>query len=34
MFIVTEKARARDRKWDGFGVIEDKEWKFEDIAKL
>ena len=31
MFIVTEKVRARERKWDGVGVMKDKELKFEEV---
>jgi hypothetical protein len=26
LFIITEKARAKERKWDGVGVMKDKAW--------
>ncbi len=31
LFIITEKARAEVRKWDGVGVMKDKEMKLEDV---
>ena len=31
LFIITEKARAKERKWDGVGVMKDKELKLEDV---
>ena len=30
LFIITEKARSKERKWDGVGVMKDKEVKLED----
>ena len=31
LFIITEEARSKERKWDGVGVMKDKEMKFEDV---
>ena len=31
LFIITEKARAKERKWDVVGVVKDKELKLEDV---
>ncbi len=31
LFIITEKSRATERKWDGVGVMKDKERKLEDV---
>jgi hypothetical protein len=31
LFIITEKARAKERKWDSVGVMKDKELKLEDV---
>ena len=31
LFIITEKARAKERKCDGVGVMKDKEMKLEDV---
>ncbi len=30
-FIRTEKARAREKKWDGVGIMKDKELKLEGV---
>ena len=34
LFIITEKTRTRERKWDGVGVMKDKEMKFEESRTL
>ncbi len=35
VFIITEKARAKERKWNGVGVMKDKEMmKLEDVKDL
>ena len=31
LFIITEKSRDRERKWDGVGVMKDKEMKLEEV---
>ena len=31
LFIITEKSRVKERKWDGVGVMKDEEMKFEDV---
>ena len=31
LFIITEKSRVKERKWDGVGVMKDKELKSEDV---
>jgi hypothetical protein len=31
LFIRTEKVRAKERKWDGVGVMKDKKLKLEDV---
>ena len=31
LFIITEKTRVKERKWDGVGVMKDKELKLEDV---
>ena len=31
LFIITEKERVKERKWDGVGVMKDKELKIEDV---
>ena len=31
LFIITEKTRDKERKWDGVGVMKDKEIKIEDV---
>ena len=31
LFIVTERTRTRERKWDGVGVMKDKEMKLEEV---
>ena len=31
LFIITEKARARERKWDGVGVMKDEVLKLEEV---
>ena len=31
LFIITEKGRGKERKWDGVGVMKDKEMKLEDV---
>ena len=31
MFIITEKTRGKERKWNGVGVMKDKEMKLEDV---
>ena len=31
LFIIMEKAKAKERKCDGVGVMKDKELKLEDV---
>jgi len=31
LYIITEKARPKERKGDGVGVMKDKELKLEDV---
>ena len=31
LFIIKEKAKARERRWDGVGVMKDKKLKLEDV---
>ena len=31
LFIITEKVRVKESKWDGVGVMKDKELKLEDV---
>ena len=32
VFIITDKERDKERKWDSVGVMKDKELKFEDVT--
>ena len=31
MFFITEKSRVKERKWNGVGVMKDKEMKIENV---